>query len=184
MEQNFSLNVREIEERDISLLANYWYLSDDDFLTRMGVDLKKMPTREDFSEMIQKQIKTPVEKKVAYALIWEVDMIPVGHSNINKITYGTEAYMHLHIWKSGLRKKGLGPQLVIKSLPFYFQRFELKNLICEPRAINPGPNKTLEKVGFELERTYVTIPGSINFEQEVNCWKMSRSRFNDMYDPS
>ncbi|HSP40486.1 MAG TPA: GNAT family protein, partial [Gillisia sp.] len=131
-----------------------------------------------------KQIKTPVEKKVAYALIWEVDNIPVGHSNINRIIYGTEAYMHLHLWKSDWRKKGLGTQLVIKSLPFYFKMFKLKNLICEPRAINPGPNKTLEKVGFELERTYVTIPGSINFEQEVNSWKMSGSRFKDLYDQS
>lgn len=182
MEPNFSLNVREIQEKDIRLLADYWYLSNEDFLTGMGVDLKKMPSREEFTKMLQQQINTWIEKKIAFALIWEVDNIPVGHTNINKITYGKEAYMHLHLWNSSWRKKGLGTQLVKGSLPFYFEKFNLEALICEPRAINSAPNKTLEKAGFEFERTYITIPGAINFEQEVNRWKMTRSRFKEICD--
>lgn len=130
--------------------------------------------------MLQLHINTPFERKGTYALIWEADNIPVGHSNINKIIFGKEAYMHLHIWRSTWRKKGLGIQLVKKSLPIYFDKFNLEELICEPRSGNPAPNKTLENSGFEFEKKYITIPGIINYEQEVNRWKMKRSQFDEI----
>lgn len=175
-----SLSVREIEEKDIGLLADYWFLADEDFLIRIGVDLKKMPGREGFERMLKQQIVTPYSNKAAYALIWEVDKIPVGHSNINNITYGKEAYMHLHLWNFRFREKGIGTRLLKMSLPFYFNNFNLEQLISEPRAINIAPNRTLEKAGFEFEKTYVTIPGSINYEQEVSRWCMTRFRFKEL----
>ena len=175
-----SLNVREIEEKDIVLLADYWFLAEDDFLIQMGVDLKKMPGRVGFEQMLKQQVVATYSNKAAYALIWEVDNIPVGHSNINNITFGNEAYMHLHLWKPGLRGKGIGNRLIKMSFPFYFNNFNLECLISEPRAINIAPNRTLEKAGFEFEKTYVTTPGSINYEQEVSRWRMTRSRFKEL----
>jgi [ribosomal protein S5]-alanine N-acetyltransferase len=35
----------------------------------------------------------------------------------------------------------------------------------------------LAKVGFTFVKKYVTVPGVINFEQEVNRWHMSREHF-------
>jgi hypothetical protein len=35
----------------------------------------------------------------------------------------------------------------------------------------------LAKVGFTFVKKYVTVPGIINFEQEVNRWQMSREQF-------
>lgn len=174
------LSVREIEENDISLIADYWLLSDDDFLVSMGVDLQKMPLRQDFENMLEKQINTPIKEKMAYALIWEVDDSPVGHSNVNNIVFGKEAVMHLHLWKQETRKKGIGTKLVKRSLPFYFNTLKLEKLICEPYALNPAPNRTLEKAGFEFIKKYVTIPGMLNFEQEVNRWEMSRTEFEEV----
>ena len=172
-----SLNVREIEEKDIVLLAHYWFQAEEDFLIRLGVDLKKMPGRKDFEQMLKQQIVSAYLKKAAYALIWEVDEIPVGHSNINNIAMGKEAYMHLHLWKPELREKGIGNRLVKMSLPLYFNNFNLERLISEPRAINIAPIRTLEKVGFEYEKTYLTIPGSINYQQEVSRWIMTKDQF-------
>ena len=39
-------------------------------------------------------------------------------------------------------------------------------------AENPGPNRTLAKLGFRLIKRYRTVPGIINFEQEVNRYVM------------
>jgi hypothetical protein len=50
-------------------------------------------------------------------------------------------------------------------------------LYCEPYALNPAPNKTLEKLGFKFLKTYTTIPGWINFEQEVNLWELKNNIF-------
>ena len=171
------INVREIQVKDIDLIADYWLTSDDDFLVSMGVDLSKLPTRAALTNMLTEQINTPLSQKKSYALIWEIDDQPVGHTNVNGIEYGNFATMHLHLWFSKNRKKGIGTKLIKKSLPFYFGNLKLKTLFCEPYALNPAPNKTLKKVGFEFIKKYTTIPGSLNFEQEVNRWEMTKKSF-------
>lgn len=177
---NYNLYVREIELKDINLLADYWLKADPDFLVGMGVDLQKLPTREQLTKMLTTQINLPINQKSSYALIWELDGKQIGHSNVNGIEFGEQATMHLHLWKSNTRRKGIGSEFVKKSLPLYFEKLEIKNLFCEPYAINPAPNKTLKKVGFEFEKKYTTIPGSLNFEQEVNRWKMTKHKFEKL----
>jgi len=76
------------------------------------------------------------------------------------------------------RKQGLGEQLVKKSLPFYFNNLNLKTLICQPLATNQAPNKTLEKVGFKFVKKHTTIPGLLNYLQEVNMWQLTLQNFN------
>jgi RimJ/RimL family protein N-acetyltransferase len=85
--------------------------------------------------------------------------------------------MHLHLWKPGERKKGLGTAFVKQTLPFYFNNLQLKNLFCEPNAHNTAPNKTLEKVGFRFIKQHITTPGWLNFEQPVNRWVISRGNW-------
>lgn len=96
------------------------------------------------------------------------------------ITFGEEAHMHLHLWNSAVRQQGLGAALVKMTLPYFFEKYRLKRLHCEPYALNPAPNKTLEKVGFILIKTHKTIPGSFSFEQDANLWEMSRERFQQL----
>ena len=177
MTNSAKINVREIEHKDVGLIANYWLNSNPDFLISMGVDLNKMPTRDELNHMLTEQINSPIDEKKSYALIWEFDKEPIGHSNVNGIDFGNLATMHLHIWNSDSRKKGLGTELVKRSLPFYFEKLKLNSLYCEPYALNSAPNKTLEKVGFEFVKKYRTIPGSLNFEQEVNRWKLTKKNY-------
>ncbi len=171
------INVREIEIADISRIADYWLLSDPDFMVGMGVDLDKLPTRKSITEMLTQQIAFNYKTKENYALIWEINGKAVGHCNINQIEFGKKAHMHLHLWKAVNRKKGMGIELVKKSLPFFFQNFELEVLYCEPYALNPAPNRTLPKTGFEFIKTHRTIPGASCFEQDVNQWKLTKYRF-------
>ena len=178
MGNKYDITVREIQLKDIDLIADYWLKSDSDFLVQMGVDINKLPIRKRLREMITEQINNPITDKNSYFLIWELNGKQIGHSNVNKIEYGKDATMHLHLWKSTYRKKGIGTEFVKKSLPFYFERLKIKKLICEPYALNPAPNKTLEKIGFEFIKKYRTIPGSINFEQEVNRWELTKAKYN------
>ena len=48
------------------------------------------------------------------------------------------------------------------------------SLICEPYAHNQAPNGILPELGFTKVKTYRTIPGAINFEQQVNRWELKR----------
>lgn len=171
------LSVREMQADDISLITDYWLESDPDFLVGMGADLSKMPSRKELNRMLTNQLRMPLKLKMSYALIWLIDNKPSGHTNVNSIIFGKEAYMHLHIWHPDYRKKGIGTQLVTMSLPYYFENLKLQELFCEPYALNPAPNRTLAKVGFEFVREYVTIPGMINFEQPVKQWKMTKAKY-------
>jgi RimJ/RimL family protein N-acetyltransferase len=73
----------------------------------------------------------------------------------------------------------MGVQLVKKSLPYFFNNLHLKTLYCEPYALNPAPNKTLPKVGFEFVKEYITVPGHLNFEQRVCLWQMKKAQFEE-----
>lgn len=179
--QKGRLTVRELQNSDIPLLTSYWLDSKPAFLTGMGVDLEKLPPREVFQQMLEAQLDSPYEKKATYALIWLNNGEPVGHCNVNKIIFGREAYMHLHLWEGTHRRKGMGSQLVKFSLPYFFNNLELKVLYCEPYAINPAPNRTLARLGFDFEKEYTTIPGSINFEQPVRRWVLDRNKWQTLH---
>lgn len=172
-----NLSVRALNEQDIAPLTDYWLHAEASFLEGMGVDLSKMPSREQWEASLKEQLSQSIPDKKSYCIIWEVDGVAVGHSNINKIQYGKEAFMHLHLWQTALRQKGIGLELVKMTLPFFFENYELETLFCEPYAQNPAPNKTMEKLGFEFQRTYVTTPGWLNFEQPVNLWALTRQRY-------
>jgi RimJ/RimL family protein N-acetyltransferase len=174
------LSVREIQQTDIDSIAQYWLNADTSFLISIGVDLNKLPTWDQLAQMLSSQINTPIEEKKSYCIIWEVDGRPIGHSNTNPTIYGKEAYMHLHLWDNKVRKRGLGTELVKMTLPYFFENLKLRKLYSEPYALNPAPNKTLQKAGFEFVREYTTTPGTLNFEQPVKRWELSYEKFKQL----
>jgi RimJ/RimL family protein N-acetyltransferase len=173
------LSVREIQKTDIEPITQYWLNADPAFLTGMGVDLAKMPSKEEWIKMLSAQLMQTYTEKKSYCTIWLVDKEPIGHCNVNKIKFGEEAYMHLHLWNTEFRKKGMGTELVKMSLPYFFENLELKKIYCEPYALNPAPNRTLEKAGFSFIKEYITIPGFLNFEQPVKCWQLTFEQYQN-----
>jgi RimJ/RimL family protein N-acetyltransferase len=173
-----TLSVRPMTAPDVVLISDYWCTASDDVLRGMGADPAKMPTRDNWHQMLHTQLETPMLEKKSWCMIWLVDDVPAGHCNINKIVPGREAYMHLHLWQSDGRQKGMGAKLVAMTLPYFFENYSLEELYCEPYALNPAPNRTLAKVGFKLVRQEVTTPGILNFEQEVNLWKITKKEIN------
>jgi len=175
------VSVREMEKDDVKLVVDYFVKANVDFLNGMGVDDKRLPKRADWIEKLNGELDKKPEDKEYFYLIWLNEGHPIGHSNINHIEYGVSANMHLHIWKSEKRQSGLGVELVMKSIPHYFKKFELDKLICEPNAQNPAPNKTLRKIGFEYIRDYDANPGMINYYQTLSRYELTRQRFQLLF---
>ena len=164
-----------MQQSDIDLIIQYWLTASPEFLKDMGVDLSKMPSEQEWKEMLLGQLKQDYPQKKSYCIIWLLNEKPVGHSNVNKIIFGEEAYMHLHIWYEEERRSGLGSRFVKMTVPLFFKNLQLKKIYCEPYALNPAPNKILEKLGFEFEKEYITTPGFLNFEQPVKRWVRDKS---------
>src|SRR5687768_9356141 len=142
------LSVRELEAKDISHIISYWFTATAEQLHAMGADIEKLPRPEQFENNLLTQLALPYNDKKAYALIWEADGEAIGHCNVNPLFYNDYAYMHLHIWNTQTRKHGFGSELVKMSLPYYFDNLKLQKLYSEPYALNPAPNRVLEKAGF------------------------------------
>lgn len=166
--------IREMQSDEVDLVIDYFLTADHDFLRGMGADPAKLPQKEAWRKLMLEDLDRPLQARQFYYLLWEMDGIPIGHSNINHIEFGVEAKMHLHLWQAQKRRSGNGTRYVSMCIARYFERFKLQRLICEPYAHNPAPNRTLARLGFELVRQYETTPGWINFEQEVNRWLLTR----------
>jgi len=171
------LSVKEIQESDIGPITRYWLSAEPVFLRGMGVDLNKMPSKEEWVTMLSEQFSQSYPEKKSYCIIWQIDNKAVGHCNVNKIKFGKEAFMHLHLWNTEFRKKGMGTKLVKMSLPYFFENLKLKIIYSEPYALNPAPNKTLKKAGFTFNKKFITIPGFLNFEQPVKQWKLTYEQY-------
>jgi hypothetical protein len=178
-----SLKVRETTQEDITYFVNYWLDATPEFLTGMGVDLGKKPSKKQLVDLVSSQFGMPMEIRKSYFLTWLINDEPVGCSNVNQIEFGKQAFIHLHLYQGANRRKGLGTEFVKKSLPFYFEHLNLQQLFCEPYALNPAPNKTVEKIGFEFVKKYKTIPGASNFEQFVNQWRLTKKQFKKATAP-
>lgn len=174
---NETLSIRELENKDIETFASYWLNADASYLAAMGVDKNKLPTKEQFFLFWEVQLALPLEERSSYCVIWEKNNIPIGHSSTRPTHFGKDAYMHLHLWRKDQRGKGNGFELVQLTIEHYFERLRLTDLYCEPFALNPAPNRVLEKAGFELVKEHITNPGPSNFIQQVKLWRLKRDDY-------
>ncbi len=176
---DIKLTVRQLELSDHEKIVDYFLNADKAFLKGIGVDTSKLPSKQDWLKILEENFYLGIDQKKFYYIIWLLNDRAVGHSNINKIVNGKEAYMHLHIWQSQIRQQGIGIQFLKLTIPFYFQTYGLENLFCEPSASNLSPNRTLKKLGFDFIKSYDTTPGWINFYQTVNRWSLTREKFEN-----
>ena len=149
-------------------MVDYFLDADDTLLRAMGVDRSKFPPREEWiASALRDHTRSNQEKERAY-LAWVYEGVTVGHSSINKIRVGEDAFIHLHLWSAPRRRAGLGTAFFRLSAERFVKDFSLRRLWCEPYAENAGPNRVLQRAGFQLIKRYRTIPGPLNHEQEVN----------------
>jgi RimJ/RimL family protein N-acetyltransferase len=169
-----SLSVREMAESEVDLIIDYFHGSTLDHLELIGVDPVLLPQREAWRAYYALVFQQPLEQRETLLLTWLDDERPVGFSTADKIAFGDQAHMHLHVTAPSDRRRGLGVEAVRRSVDLYFERLRLKRLFCEPHAFNAAPNRTLRSAGFRYLKTHVTVPGPLNFRQPVARWVISR----------
>lgn len=168
------LEAREMRLSECGLVIDYFLDAKPDFLDDLGVDPWRLPERAEWQARYQKDYARPLEERQHYLVLWRRNAVPIGFSSVNKIQFGEEAYMHLHITDESKRKSGYGSTLVRQSVDIYFDRLKVRRLFCEPHVFNTAPNRTLQKAGFKYVKTHMTVPGPLNYRQAVNRWVVAR----------
>ena len=169
-----TLTVREMVGSEFDLVVDYFLRATPEHLEMLGVDPTRLPTPESWHERFRRESTLPTERRAWIVVIWLLDNQPVGFSSSDKITYGEQANMHLHVIDPERRNRGIGVECVRRSVDLYFELLKLKRLFCEPNAFNVAPNRTLQKAGFRYLKTHMTVPGPLNFHQAVTRWVMER----------
>ena len=169
------LVVREMQPAEVGLRIDYFHDSTDEHLLKLGVDRASLPSRESWRSAYVEDYTLPLEDRKGLSLIWELGGRMVGFSSADRIVFGEEAFMHLHIVSSELRHQGFGVEFVKESARLYFRTLDLKRLYCEPNAFNTAPNRTLQRAGFHYLFTHEGQPSPINFHQATTRWMLERS---------
>lgn len=164
------LDVREMRLEETPLVIDYFHSSTPEHLEMLGVDPSRLPAREIWATMFNTSYGVALEERRGFFLIWLMDGHPVGFSSCDKIVFGVQANMHLHVTTAAERQRGIGTQCVRRSVAIYFEKLKIRQLFCEPNAFNVGPNRTLQRAGFKFVKTHMTVPGPLNFHQAVNRW--------------
>jgi RimJ/RimL family protein N-acetyltransferase len=165
---------RPMAVSEVDLIIDYFHQASPEFLKAMGVDPSRLPEPARWKASMAREFALPVEQRRGFAVLWALDGVPVGFSSVDKIKFGQEAFMHLHILHPERRQAGLGAAFVGLTVPIYFETLRVERLFCEPYAFNAAPNRTLQRAGFKYVKTHETVPGDLNFHQPVTRWMLEK----------
>lgn len=168
------LTVRPLATKDLDGYIDYFTRPSKADAERMGLAIDRVPSATRLRSDLQAMIAAPVNHFRSFVLAWCVDGRAIGHSSLKEIVPGDFGSIHLHMWRADLRGKGYGPRLFCLSVLDFYERFSLKRMICEPKADNPMPNRTLKKIGFPLVLTHVAASSELSIVCELNRYEILR----------
>ena len=173
-QQNARLTVRPLASEDLDGYIAYFTRISRADAERMGLAIDRVPSASRMRADLEAMIATPVDRLRSFILAWCVDGKTVGHSSLKDIVPCEFGSIHLHMWRADLRGRGYGPRLFCLSTLDFYQRFNLKRIICEPKADNPMANRMLTKIGFPRVLTHVAAGSELGVVCELNRYEILR----------
>jgi RimJ/RimL family protein N-acetyltransferase len=168
------LTVRPLASEDFDGFIAYFTRASQADAERMGLAIDKVPSPAQLRSDLEAMIATPFDRLRSFVLAWCIDGKTIGHSSLKDIVPGESGRIHLHMWRADLRGRGYGPLLFCLSALDFYERFNLKRIICEPKADNPMANRMLQRIGFPLVLTHVAAGSELAFVCELNRYEILR----------
>jgi RimJ/RimL family protein N-acetyltransferase len=168
------LDVRAMTLDETEVIVEYFHTSTPEHLDTLGVDPTRLPDRDRWHERYRAEHAKPLPERATFEVAWLADGEIVGFSTVDKLQYGVQANMHLHIVVPDRRRSGLGAPLVRRTAALYFDTLQLQRLFCQPNALNVAPNRTLQAAGFRYVKTLMTAPSALNYRQPITRWLLER----------
>jgi RimJ/RimL family protein N-acetyltransferase len=172
--QNARLTIRPLATEDLDDYVAYFTRISKVDAERMGLAIDRVPSATRLRSDLEAMIAAPLDRIRSFVLAWCVDGKAIGHSSLKNIVPGDFGSIHLHMWRADLRGKGYGPRLFCLSALDFYERFNLKRIICEPKADNRMANRMLKKIGFPLVLTHVAAGSELGFVCELNRYEILR----------
>jgi RimJ/RimL family protein N-acetyltransferase len=168
------LTVRPLASEDFDGYIAYFTRATKADAERMGLAIDRVPSAARMRSDLEVMMATPLDHLRTFVLAWYLNGETIGHSSLKDIVPGEFGSIHLHMWRADLRGKGYGPRLFCLSALDFYERFNLKRIICEPKADNPMANRMLKKIGFPLVLTHVAAGSELGVVCELNRYEILR----------
>ena len=168
------VSVRPWVQEDIPNIVQYWMSISNADAERMGCDLSRFPSAQEYARTLGEQLRSATETATAFYSMWVVNGDTIGFASLKNIRFGIRGEMHLHMWDPNHRGKGLGGRLFCMSAIDFFDRYKVREIVCEPGASNPFPNRMLQKVGFPLTGSRVGRSSELSKELLLNTYSITR----------
>jgi RimJ/RimL family protein N-acetyltransferase len=168
------LSVRPLAAQDFDDFINYWLGLSPAEIERLGVAVDCLPTADRMRSDLEAMLAAPDEAVHSFVLAWCLDGEAIGHASLKDIVPGEFGSMHLHMWRADLRGKGHGADLFCLAAVDFYNRFNLKRIVCEPKADNPSPNRLLQRIGFPLVSTRIGRSSELSSICKLNCYHIVR----------
>ncbi len=166
--------VRPMRLDEVHFRGDYFTESSDEHLSVLGVDRSLLLPRNLWMRRYEQDFERPLSHREEYPLAWDLRGDLIGFSTAERIEFGVEAFMHLHIVDPQFRRLGYGSVLVRKSAELYFVDLGLQRLFSEPNAFNVASNRTLQRAGFRYQFSHEAAPTPINRLQITTRWALDR----------
>ena len=168
------LTVRPLASEDFDGYIAYFTRATKADAERMGLAIDRVPSAARMRSDLEAMMAAPLDQLRTFVLAWYLNGETIGHSSLKDIVPCEFGSIHLHMWRADLRGKGYGPRLFCLSALDFYERFNLKRIICEPKADNPMANRMLKKIGFPLVLTHVAAGSELSVVCELNRYEILR----------
>jgi len=173
------LSVRPLAAEDFDGFINYWLGLSQVEIERLGVAIDRLPSAAQMRSDLEAMLASPGAGMRSFVLAWCINGEAIGHSSLKDIVPAESGSIHLHIWRADLRGKGHGGHLFCLAAVDFYERFQLKRIICEPKADNPSPNRLLQGIGFPLISTRVGRSSELSTICKLNRYDVVREIAED-----
>jgi len=173
------LTVRPLAATDFDDFIHYWLGLSTEEIERMGVAIDRMPSATRMRSDLGRIVTARNKDVGTFVLAWCVNGETIGHSSLKDIVPGDSGSIHLHLWRADLRAKGHGAHLFCLAVVDFYRRFNLRQMICEPKADNLAANRLLRRIGFPLICTRVGKSSELSAVCKLNRYDIVREIADD-----
>src|SRR5262245_23069355 len=119
-EGSLSFVVQEMALHEVGIVIDYFHDATPEHLELLGVDPTRLPSPSAWRERYAREYAKPIEQRATLLVIWKSGDQPVGFSSADKIVFGKQANMHLHVLRPEDRNSGFGTACVAQTAQLYF----------------------------------------------------------------
>ncbi len=165
--------IRDIEERDVEPLVQYWHHSPPAFLKSLGVDLSKLKTPEETRRRFQESIPRGAAPRSCVSYIVESEKTLIAYTNLN-VHALDEAYAHFHVLAASVRARAVCYVLFPKGMQIFFDTVPVNKIFFQTSPENQNVKRMLESFGLKCHQMCVDAPDGMARPGLFNVYEIDK----------